>query len=72
MRALRGSADALGQRDDDPFRSPDVGHPPGAFVLADATDESLAFACRPIDSRLQVADLEGHVAQPQLVGHGGR
>src|SRR5580704_4855237 len=31
---VRGSADALGQRDDDPFRSADVGHPPGALVLA--------------------------------------
>ena len=68
MRALRGSADALGQRDDDPFRPPDVGHPPSALVLADATDQSIALGSCPIDSRLQVADLEGHVAQSQLVG----
>jgi hypothetical protein len=34
MRALRASANALGQRDDDPFRPPDVGHPPNALVLA--------------------------------------
>src|ERR1035438_7318774 len=72
MRALRGSADALGQRDDDPFRPPDVGHPPGALVLADATDQSIALGSCPIDSRLQVVDLEGHVAQSQFVGHGGR
>src|ERR1700722_5064450 len=47
MRALRGSADALGQRDDDPFRPPDVGHPPSALVLvlADATDLSNRQAC---------------------------
>ena len=43
MRAVRGSADALGQRDDYPFRPPDVGHPPSALVLADATDQSVAL-----------------------------
>src|ERR1700729_3056906 len=72
MLAVRGSADALGQRDDDPFRPPDIGHPPGALVLADTTDQSVALGSCPADSRLQVADLEGHVAQSQLVGHGGR
>src|SRR6266498_911816 len=58
MRALRGSADALGQRDDDPFRPPDVGHPPNALVLADATDQSVASvaaqstaACRSLTSK---------------------
>src|SRR5215207_6546306 len=70
--AVSGSADALGQRDDDPFRPADVGHPPSALVLADATDQSVALGSCPIDSRLQVVDLEGHVAQSQLVGHGGR
>ncbi|HTX81963.1 MAG TPA: hypothetical protein VME44_07275 [Streptosporangiaceae bacterium] len=58
--------------DDDPFRSPDVGHPPYAFVLADTADQSVAFGSCPVDSRLQVVDLEGHVAHSQLVGHGGR
>src|SRR5664280_1134218 len=72
MRALRGSADALGQRDDDPFRPPDVGHPPSALVLADATNQAVALGSCPIDSRLQVVDLEGHVAQSEFVGHGGR
>ncbi len=62
VRALRGSADALGQRDDDSFRPPDIGHPPSALVLSDATDQSVAFGRCPIDSRLQVVDLEGHVA----------
>src|SRR6266498_2990098 len=57
-RTLRGSADALGQRDDDPFRPPDVGHPPNALVLADATDQSVASvaaqstaACRSLTSK---------------------
>src|SRR5215213_558420 len=67
-----GSADALGQRDDDPFRPPDVGHPPNALVLTDATDQPVALGCCPIDSRLQVVDLEGDVAQSQLVRHGSR
>src|SRR6476659_5966218 len=33
------SADALGKRHDDPFRPTDVGHPPHALELADATDQ---------------------------------
>jgi len=72
MRALRGSAGALGQRDDDPFRPPDAGHPPGALVPADATDQSVAPGSCPTGSRLQVVDLEGHGAQAQLTGQGGR
>src|SRR4051794_33668504 len=65
----RGSADALGQRDDDPFRPPEVGHPPNALVLADATDQSVALSGCPIDSRLQVVEcasmsLHDRVAQP--------
>ena len=55
-----------------PSGPPDVRHPPSALVLADATDKSVALRSCPIDSRLQVVDLEGHVAQSQLVGHGGR
>src|SRR2546430_14696788 len=57
MRALRGSADALGQRDDDPFRSPDVGHSPSALVLADAADQSVALGSCPIDSVWSSTDL---------------
>ena len=45
-----------------PSGPPDVGHPPNALVLADATDESVALGSCPINSRLQVLDLEGHVA----------
>src|SRR5215218_438223 len=67
-----GSADALGERDDDAFRPPDVGHPPNALVLTDAADQPVALGCCPIDSRLQVVDLEGDVAQSQLVRHGSR
>src|SRR5262245_49274760 len=69
---FRGSADALGQRDDNPLRTPDISHPPRALVLADATDQPVAVRGRPINGRLQVMDLEGHVAQSQLVGGGGR
>jgi hypothetical protein len=57
MRALRGSADTLEQRHNDPFRPPHVGHPPGAFVLADATDQPIpsvaaqsTAACRSLTS----------------------
>src|SRR5919198_5399371 len=53
MPALRGSADALEQRHNDPFRPPHVGHPPDAFVLADATDQSIALGSCPIDRRLK-------------------
>ena len=53
MRALRGSADALGEQDGDAFRTPDEGHPPSALVLADATDQSVALGYCPIGSRLQ-------------------
>lgn len=59
MRALRGSADALGERDDDPFRPPNVGHPPSALVLADATDQSVALGSCPIDSSHQFRLLFG-------------
>jgi hypothetical protein len=69
---LPGSADALGQRDDNPLRTPDISHPSRALVLADATDQPVAVRSRPINGRLQVMDLEGHVAQSQLVGGGGR
>ena len=61
---FRGSADALGQRDDNPLRTPDISHPPRALVLADATDQPVAVRGRPINGRLQVIDLEGHVLQP--------
>jgi hypothetical protein len=67
-----GSADTLGQRDDDPLRTPDVSHPPRALVLADATDQPVAVRRRLIDGRLQVVDLERNVAQAQLVGGRGR
>jgi hypothetical protein len=40
--------------------------------IADATDQPVAVRGRPINGRLQVMDLEGHVAQSQLVGGGGR
>src|SRR5258706_288071 len=45
---------------------------PTPVELADASDKSVALARCPVDSGLQVVDLEGHVAQSQLVGHGGR
>jgi hypothetical protein len=41
------------------------------LMLADAADQPVAVRDQPVDSRLEVVDLEGHVAQPQLVGHRG-
>jgi 5-methyltetrahydropteroyltriglutamate--homocysteine methyltransferase len=67
------SADALGQGHDDPLRTAHVGHAPDVLVLADAADQPVALRGQPVDGRLEVVDLEGHIAQPQLVGHrGGR
>src|SRR5687767_4640850 len=68
----RGSADALRQRDDDALRAPDVRHLPRALVLADATDQRKAVRSSAIDGRLKILDLEGDVAQTQLVGGRGR
>jgi hypothetical protein len=42
------------------------------FRGADATDQPVAVRGRPVNGRLQVLDLEGHVAQSQLIGGGGR
>jgi hypothetical protein len=43
------------------------------LVLTDAADQAIAVRGQPVDGRLEVVDLEGHVAQPQFVGHrGGR
>jgi hypothetical protein len=63
------SADPLSQRHDDPLRSAHVGHAPDVLVLADAADQPVAVRGQPVGGRLKVVDLEGHVAQPQLVGH---
>ncbi len=46
-----------------------VGHPHSSLVLADAGDEPVPVRSDRIESRLQIADLEGNVAQTQLVGH---
>src|SRR3712207_2925515 len=63
------SADPLGQGHDDPLWSAHVGHAPDELVLSDATDQAVAVRGQSVDGRLEVVDLEGHVAQPQLVGH---
>src|SRR4051794_35115924 len=62
-RGGRASADPLGQGHDDPFRSAHVGHAPNALVLADAADQAVTVRGQPVDGRLQVVHLEGHVAQ---------
>src|SRR4051812_16972726 len=38
---------------------------------ADAADQAVAVRGQPVDGGPHVVDLEGHVAQPQLGGHGG-
>jgi hypothetical protein len=58
------SADPLGQRHDDPLRTAHVGHAPDVLVLADVADQPVAVRGQPVDGRLEVVDLEGHVAQP--------
>ena len=69
---MRGSAEALGQGHDDPLRPAHVGHPPAVLVLADTADEPVAVGGQLVEGRLEVVDLEGHVAQAELVGHRGR
>ncbi len=60
--------DALGQRDDDPFGSAHVGHPPRAPVFADTAHQAVAAGCRVLDRGLEVGYFESDVAQPQFVG----
>src|ERR1700710_2338639 len=67
----RRSADPLGQGHDDPLRTAHIGHAPDVLVLADVADQPVAVRSQPVDSRLEVVDLEGHIAQPELLGHRG-
>src|SRR6476469_6093099 len=69
----RASADLLEQGHNDPVGPTYVGHSHAVLVLADTADEPVPVRSHRIDGRLEVADLEGHVAQAELVGHrGGR
>src|SRR3954447_184772 len=68
----RPSINALGQRHDDPLWSSDVCHAPYVLVLADASNHAVAVRGQPVDGGLQIVNLEGHVPQSELVGHGGR
>src|SRR5438309_2205342 len=70
-RTSVASADSLGQGDDDSLRPPHVSHAPGVLVLADAADQAVAVRDQSIEDRLKVIHFEHHVAQPELVGHGG-
>ena len=66
------SADPLGEGHDDPLGPADVRHPPDVLVPADTADQPVTVGGQPLDGGVQVVDLEGHVAQPQLVGQRGR
>ena len=72
LRAAATPPPSCGQGHDDPRRCAHVGHAPDVLVLADAADQPVAVRGQAVDGGLQVVDLEGHVAQPQLVGHRGR
>jgi hypothetical protein len=57
-----GSADPLGQGHGDPLRTAHVRRPPDVVIRADVADQPVAVRGPPVDRRLEVVDLEGHVA----------
>lgn len=59
---LRLSVDSLGQGNDEPFRAAHVSHPPCLLVLADAPDQSVAVSGELAERRVEIIDLESHVA----------
>lgn len=64
---IRGSADPIGDRDDDPFGFADLGHAPGVLVLGDPANESVSSGGQAGDFGLQGVDLEAGVVSPQHV-----
>ena len=59
----RASSDLLEQGHENPFRPTHISHSHAVLVLADAADEPVPVHGQLIDDRLEVADLERHVAQ---------